>query len=77
MSKIMNHIMERNEEVIEDIENKIFSCEVKFDYDDIVNYLQKHLIATDKSQCEEIVQSIEDKIDAAADAKWADRCGSD
>jgi len=73
----MNHIMERNDEVIEDIENKIFSGEVKFNYDDTVNYLQKHLIATDKSQCEEIVSSIEDKIDAAADAKWSDRCGSD
>jgi len=69
--------MERNDEVVEDIENKIFSGEVKFNYDDTVNYLQKHLVATDKNQCEEIVQSIEDKIDAAADAKWSDRCGSD
>ena len=55
--------MERNDEVVEDIENKIFSGEVKFNYDDTVNYLQKHLVATDKNQCEEIVQSIEERME--------------
>ena len=67
MSKIMKYIMERNDEVVEDIENKIFSGEVKFNYDDTVNYLQKHLVATDKNQCEEIVQSIEERMEQETD----------
>jgi hypothetical protein len=76
MSKMMDAIFDHNDEVIEDIENKIFSCEVKFNYDDTVNYLQKHLIATDKGQCEEIVQSIENKIEVMADNK-SERTSSD
>ena len=73
---MMDAIFDHNDEVIEDIENKIFSCEVKFNYDDTVNYLQKHLIATDKGQCEEIVQSIENKIEVMADNK-SERTSSD
>lgn len=60
MSKMMGYIMERNEEIIDELEDKLAGT--RFNFDNTVEYLMKNLIATDRNQCVEIVQNIEDKL---------------